>query len=55
MAPQKCDTWHKKKWLTLSHMGGINSMAHNEPCVERNPMAHNEPLECMMSLSGFMK
>ena len=23
MAPQKCDTWHKKKWLTLSHMGGM--------------------------------
>ena len=32
MAPQKCDTWHKKEWLTLSHMGGMNSMAHIEPC-----------------------
>ena len=20
MAPQKCDTWHKKEWLTLSHV-----------------------------------
>ena len=49
MAPQKSDTWHKKKWLTLSHMGCINSMAHNEPCVERNPMAHIKLLECMMS------
>ena len=32
MALQKCDTWHKKEWLTLSHMDGINSMAHIEPC-----------------------
>ena len=23
MAPQECDTWHKKEWLTLSHMGGM--------------------------------
>ena len=23
MAPQVCDTWHKKEWLTLSHMGGM--------------------------------
>ena len=23
MAPQMCDTWHKKEWLTLSHMGGM--------------------------------
>ena len=32
MAPQECDTWHKKEWLTLSHMGGMNSMAHIKPC-----------------------
>ena len=32
MAPQECDTWHKKEFLTLSHMGGMNSMAHIEPC-----------------------
>ena len=25
MAPQECDTWHKKEWLTLSHMGGVKS------------------------------
>ena len=23
MAPQRCDTSHKKEWLTLSHMGGM--------------------------------
>ena len=23
MAPQEYDTWHKKEWLTLSHMGGM--------------------------------
>ena len=23
MTPQECDTWHKKEWLTLSHMGGM--------------------------------
>ena len=23
MVPQECDTWHKKEWLTLSHMGGM--------------------------------
>ena len=23
MALQECDTWHKKEWLTLSHMGGM--------------------------------
>ena len=23
MAHQECDTWHKKEWLTLSHMGGM--------------------------------
>ena len=32
MAPQKCDTLHKKEWITLSHKGGMNSMAHIEPC-----------------------
>ena len=20
MAPQECDTWHKKEWLTISHV-----------------------------------
>ena len=33
-------TWHlksvtlgiKREWLTFSHMGGMNSMAHIEPC-----------------------
>ena len=20
MAPQKCETWHKKEWLTISHV-----------------------------------
>ena len=23
MAPKECETWHKKEWLTLSHMGGM--------------------------------
>ena len=23
MVPQECDPWHKKEWLTLSHMGGM--------------------------------
>ena len=23
MALQVCDTWHKKEWPTLSHMGGM--------------------------------
>ena len=57
MARRGDATWHHKKvtldiekgWLTLSHMEGMDSMAHNEPCVERNPMAHIKPLECMMS------
>ena len=32
MTPQKCDTWHKKEWLTISHVWEMNPMAHIEPC-----------------------
>ena len=33
MPPQVCDTWHEKEWLTLSHLSGMNSIAHMKPSM----------------------